>query len=113
VEVRHRIQATPFKTTMTSIPLPLYVAFFFFLGGALILNLHHRYQNKQRALPARDQYLADHNLAALACHACGSARLAERGLTHGEDERRIFSCVDCKEMLFQDRRIADVEESPA
>jgi len=98
---------------MTSIPLPLYVAFFFFLGGALILNLFHRYQNKQRALPARDQYLADHNLAAPVCHACGSARIAERGLTHGEDERRIFSCDDCKEMLFQDRRAAIGDEDSA
>ncbi|MDP2170288.1 MAG: hypothetical protein Q8J96_07680 [Rhodocyclaceae bacterium] len=98
---------------MSTIPLPLYVAFFFFLGGALLLNLHHRYQNKQRALPARDQYLAAHHLAEPICHVCGSGRLAERGLTHGEDERRIFSCLDCKEMLFQERRAADVDEDSA
>lgn len=95
---------------MTSIPLPLYVAFFFFLGGALILNLFHRYQNKQRALPARDQYLDAHQLDEPVCHVCGSLRLAERGLTHGEDERRIFSCLDCKAMLFQDRRAATGDE---
>ena len=95
---------------MSTIPLPLYVAFFFFLGGALLLNLHHRYQNKQRALPARDQYLVTHHLAEPACHACGSDRLAESGLTHGEDERRIISCHDCKEMLFQDRRAVSGDE---
>lgn len=95
---------------MSTIPLPLYVAFFFFLGGALILSLHHRYQNKQRALPARDQYLLTHHLDEPVCHVCGSDRLAERGLTHGEDERRIFSCLDCKEMLFQDRRAVSGDE---
>lgn len=98
---------------MTSIPLPLYVAFFFFFGGALILNLFHRYQNKQRALPARDLYLSAHQLAEPVCHVCGSARLAERGLTHGADERRIFSCLDCKSMLFQDHHAATAEEVSA
>lgn len=95
---------------MTTILLPLYVAFFFFLGGALVLNMHHRYQNKQRALPVRDQYLATHHLAEPVCHACGSVRLAESGLTHSEDERRIISCHDCKEMLFQDRHAVSGDE---
>lgn len=89
---------------MFNIPLPIYIAFVFFLGGALIMELHHRYRKKLHALPAREEYLAQHGIAHPRCHACGSEDLHEDGCSHGEDTRRIVNCKACKQLLFQFQR---------
>ena len=86
---------------MTSIPLPIFVAVFFFLGGALILELHHRYQEKMRALPLRDDFMARHAQTAPNCHCCGSASLDEKGLSHGNDRNRVVSCAQCHTLLYR------------
>lgn len=89
---------------MLNIPLPIYVAFFFFLGASFLLNLHQRYQKRQRELPERERYLADLGRQEPVCKSCDSANISEIGLLHGEDDTRVVSCADCKTMLYQFKR---------
>lgn len=86
---------------MTSIPLPILVAVFFFLGGALILEIHHRYQEKMRDLPLREAFMARYAQLVPACSTCGGERLDEKGLSHGEDPNRVVSCSHCNALLFR------------
>lgn len=89
---------------MFNIPLPIYVAFFFFLGASFLLNLHQRFQKRQRDLPERELYLTEQGREEPACKSCNSANMHEIGLLHGEDDTRIVSCADCKTLLFQFKR---------
>nr|MBL8457706.1 hypothetical protein [Zoogloeaceae bacterium] len=94
---------------MNNIPLPVIVAVLFFLGGALVMELHHRFQQRQRALPERDDYIRDHGQHTPACVACGASALNESGCSHAEDSRRIVRCAQCRTMLFQFQRAEAAE----
>jgi hypothetical protein len=95
--------------SMSDLPLPLLIAVVFFFLCWFLLRQHFRFQDEQAALPQREAYLAAHGQRQPACHACGSQRLSETGLSHGGDERRIVRCADCRTLLFQFRREADEE----
>mgnify|MGYP001170056550 FL=1 len=97
---------------MADFPLPILVLFVFFSFSWFVLRLHRKFQDKQAALPQREDYLRTHGLQEAACHACGSKAFREIGLSHGRDERRIVSCVDCKELLFQFRREMAEQATP-
>lgn len=86
---------------MLNIPLPIYVAFFFFLGAMLLLELHMRYRRKQENLPLRDDYLAHHAQQKPSCNACGSEEMHEIGFLHCDDPKRIVSCGQCKTLLYR------------
>ena len=96
---------------MADFPLPILVLFVFFAFSWFLLRLHRKFQDKQAALPQREEYLRAHRQREAACHACGSKAFTEIGLSHGRNERRIVSCADCKELLFQFRR--EMAEEPA
>lgn len=89
---------------MLNIPLPIYVAFFFFLGSMLLLELHMRYRRKQENLPALESFLTEHQLTEPACNACGCSELTEIGLLHAGDPNRIVSCGQCKTLLYRFER---------
>lgn len=95
---------------MFNIPLPIYVAFFFFLGASFLLNLHQRYQRRQRELPELDAYLADTGSSEPSCRSCASPNLSETGLLHNEDDTRIVSCADCKTLLYRYERESTLDE---
>lgn len=96
---------------MFNIPLPIYVACFFFLGASFLLNLHQRYQRRQRELPERDAYLAETGTSEPSCRSCESPNLSETGLLHNEDDTRIVSCGDCKTLLYRyERESTDDDE---
>ncbi len=89
---------------MLNIPLPIYVAFFFFLGCMLLLELHMHYRRKQEELPALNVFLTEHQMAEPACHACGSHEFKEIGLLHSDDPNRIVSCNTCNTLLYRFER---------
>ncbi|HRQ57864.1 MAG TPA: hypothetical protein PLN31_10635 [Azoarcus taiwanensis] len=86
---------------MLNIPLPIYVAFFFFLGSMLLLELHMRYRRKQESLPLLDEFLSNHALQKPVCNECGSEHMHEIGFLHSDDPKRIVSCGQCKTLLYR------------
>ncbi len=86
---------------MLNIPLPVYVAFFFFLGAMLLLELHVRYRRKQEQLPELTDYLSAHALQKPTCNSCGSEVMHEIGFLHCDDPKRIVSCGKCKTLLYR------------
>ncbi|MFA7607859.1 MAG: hypothetical protein WCY08_14870 [Rhodocyclaceae bacterium] len=88
---------------MTNIPLPIYIAVFFFLGGTIVLDVHRRYQNRLRNLPALEDYLRQHAQQQACCHACSGSELKEWGLTHGTDRQRVVVCARCSTLLYRYR----------
>lgn len=86
---------------MLNIPLPIYVAFFFFLGSMLLLELHMRYRRKQENLPMLDEFLSNHALQKPVCSECGSEHMHEIGFLHSDDPKRIVSCGQCKTLLYR------------
>ncbi|MDO9598710.1 MAG: hypothetical protein Q7J47_13395 [Azoarcus sp.] len=96
---------------MPDIHFSIFVAMFFFLGGSCLLNLHQRYQQRQRDLPQRESYLSTAGLTEPACDSCGAMDLHEFGLLHGTDDRRIVTCTACKKQLYQFRRESAADNS--
>ena len=92
---------TPATRTMSDFPFPVLVAAVFLFGSLLVLHLHQRQQDAQRALPLRDAYLAEHGQETPACHHCGSIDTREFGIHEGEDHRRVVACAHCDRLLFQ------------
>jgi hypothetical protein len=86
---------------MSDIPFPLLVAFTFLFGCLVMLHLHRRSQDAQRALPQRDEYLALHGQQTPACGHCGASETREFGLHDGEDRRRVVACTKCDRMMYQ------------
>ncbi len=91
-------------------PLPIVFLMLLFFGFWLVLYTFRRSEARKRRVPQRETYLAEHGETSPACAACGSSTLQESGLSHGTDRRRLVSCSDCKQMLYQYEREATPEE---
>lgn len=97
---------------MSSIPLPVYSAVLFFLGGVLLLHLHRSRQNRQYELPDCAAYLASHGMAEPVCHRCNGTMLGESGLRHDRDPERLMRCLHCETMLYRFHR-SDIPDEDA
>lgn len=86
---------------MSSIPFPILFIMGVFFVMWLILRKFHRIEQAKRALPDRDGYLRAHGQSEARCAACDGVVLADEGLSHGQDARRIVSCAHCKTLLYR------------
>jgi hypothetical protein len=91
---------------MSDVPFPILVAALFLFGCLVVLHLHRRQQDAQRALPSRAAFLDAHGQNTPACDRCGSTTTREFGLHEGEDPQRIVACAKCDRLLFQFARTA-------
>lgn len=86
---------------MFDVPLPILFIVGVFLTFWLIVRKYHRLEEKKRSLPDLNGYLYANDQTEARCNACDATELKDEGLTHGKDERRIFSCARCDTMLYR------------
>ena len=96
---------------MSDVPFPILVAALFLFGCLVVLHLHRRQQDAQRALPSRAAFLETHGQDTPACDRCGATATREFGLHEGEDAQRIVACAKCDRLLFQYARAPEAPQA--
>ncbi|WP_332674787.1 hypothetical protein [Aromatoleum sp.] len=86
---------------MPDLPFPVIVATLFLFGCLAMLHVHMRQQERLRALPLRDEFLAGRPAAAAACARCTSTDKREFGLGDGENAQRVVVCAKCDRPMYR------------
>ncbi len=86
---------------MPDLPFPVIVATFFLFGCLAMLHVHLRQQERLRALPLRDEFLAGRAATSAPCVRCASTDKREFGLDDGDKAQRVVACAKCDRPMYR------------